>query len=352
MEDKCLLTRIGEAIDQRRQARKRRQTVLVSDQTSACPKRLFRWLPPTFGTVIFTLLVIGGLVWAQSVGAISLGTPNAVSTSTGTLAYQGRLATSSGQPLTQTVNMSFRLYNAASGGTSLWTEQWTGASSVQVSDGLFNVMLGSLTPIPQTVLTGNSNLFLGITVGTDGEMTPRVQLGSVPFATQALTVPDGSITTVKLANDFILPMVPRMIAYINKQNDIWLNSSPTGAPQTIETIPFTLPSAPTGYRWDLEWRINQRFGAMTNQSVTASFLLDGNVLKDSNGVAFAENGSLSIQSPPMDNMIFGGTVYQNNVASGNHTLTWQISAWGNISDQFLVRQRWLSLTAILVPASF
>jgi hypothetical protein len=39
---------------------------------------------------------------------------------------------------------------------------------------------------------------LGITVGTDDEMTPRVRLGSVPFAVQALTVPDGSITAAKL----------------------------------------------------------------------------------------------------------------------------------------------------------
>lgn len=97
--------------------------------------------------------------------------------------------------------MSFRLYRAASGGAPLWEEQWTGANSVQVSDGLFNVMLGSLNPIPQTVITENSNLFLGITVGTDSEMSPRVQLGSVPFATQALTVPDGSIIKAKLAAD-------------------------------------------------------------------------------------------------------------------------------------------------------
>jgi hypothetical protein len=60
-------------------------------------------------------------------------------------------------------------------------------------------MLGSLNPIGQSVITGNSNLFLGITVETDSEMNPRVQLGSVPFATQALTVPDGSVTTDKLA---------------------------------------------------------------------------------------------------------------------------------------------------------
>ncbi len=89
-------------------------------------------------------------------------------------------------------------------GSPLWEEQWTGANSVQVSDGLFNVMLGSVNPIGQAVITGNSNLFLGITVGTDSEMSPRVQLGSVPFATQALTVPDGSITTAKLAPDIQL----------------------------------------------------------------------------------------------------------------------------------------------------
>jgi len=37
-------------------------------------------------------------------------------------------------------------------------------------------------------------------VGTDDEMQPRVQLGSVPFAVQALTVPDGSVTTGKIAD--------------------------------------------------------------------------------------------------------------------------------------------------------
>jgi hypothetical protein len=111
------------------------------------------------------------------------------------------LADANGAPITNTVNMVFRLYGAASGGAPLWEEQWTGSNAVQVSDGLFNVMLGSLTPIPQSVITGNSNLFLGITVGTDDEMTPRVQLGSVPFAVQALTVPDGSITKAKLGAD-------------------------------------------------------------------------------------------------------------------------------------------------------
>ncbi|MFZ1754032.1 MAG: hypothetical protein WAU10_09820 [Caldilineaceae bacterium] len=161
------------------------------------PKNLRSWLPSR-GNVLFTTTMILMLVWAQTAGAFpSLDTS---ATSTGTIAYQGRLADSGGNPLTTTVNMTFRLYNASTGGSPLWSEDWTGPNGVQVSDGLFNVMLGSLTAIPQSVISGNPTLFLGITAGTDDEMAPRVQLGSVPFAVQALTVPNGSVTTSKLAD--------------------------------------------------------------------------------------------------------------------------------------------------------
>ncbi|MFZ1754034.1 MAG: hypothetical protein WAU10_09830 [Caldilineaceae bacterium] len=160
-------------------------------------RNLRTWLPSR-GNVIFTTLMIMLLVWAQTVGAFPA--LNSTSNSTGTIAYQGRLADSGGNPLTTTVNMTFRLYSTATGGSPLWQEDWTGSNGVQVSDGLFNVMLGSLTAIPQNVITGNPTLFLGITAGTDDEMSPRVQLGSVPFAVQALTVPNGSVTTPKLAD--------------------------------------------------------------------------------------------------------------------------------------------------------
>jgi len=163
---------------------------------------LRRFLTPHPGTLILTIVVVLGLLWAQSVGALPLGRPmsDTAGASTSTIAYQGRLADAAGQPLTGTYNMIFRLYTVATGGTPLWTEQWTGSNGVRVSDGLFNVMLGSLTPIPQSAIAGRSQLFLGIMVGTDDEMQPRVQLGSVPFAVQALTVPDGSVTTGKIAD--------------------------------------------------------------------------------------------------------------------------------------------------------
>ncbi|MBK9093158.1 MAG: hypothetical protein IPM84_10305 [Anaerolineae bacterium] len=173
---------------------------------------------PTPGNVLFTLLMIGLLLWASSAGALPLRLlgPNVPSTTT--IAYQGRLADAGGSPLTGAYSIIFRLYNAASGGAPLWEEQWTGQNGVQVSDGLFNVMLGSLTPIPQAVVTGNNTLWLGITVGTDDEMAPRVQLGSVPFAVQALTVPDGSVTTGKIADQAVTSQKQSAVTYYLNDN--------------------------------------------------------------------------------------------------------------------------------------
>jgi hypothetical protein len=99
--------------------------------------------------------------------------------------------------------MEFRIYDVPPGGALLWEEFWTGGNSVQVSDGLFNVMLGSVDNTLAGAIAGHNELYLGITVGTDSEMSPRVQLGSVPFSMQALTVSDGAIQTSMIANDAV-----------------------------------------------------------------------------------------------------------------------------------------------------
>jgi len=126
-----------------------------------------------------------GLLYAQRAGAFPASQVRTPSSSTSTLPYQGRLTDANGTPLDGTYSMSFQLYNTASGGSALWSEEWDFTDAVVVNDGLFNVLLGSLTPIPQNVITGNSSLWLGISIETDSEMTPRVQVGSVPFAFQA-----------------------------------------------------------------------------------------------------------------------------------------------------------------------
>ena len=154
------------------------------------------WLPSR-GNVLFTLLVVAGLLWATTAGALPLRAPTLAGDSTTTISYQGRLADSSGNPITTPgVGMQFRLYNTDTGGSPLWEESHT---AVPVEDGLFHVLLGSTNPIPVSLLANNNTLWLGITVGSDSEMVPREQIASVPYAMIASTVPDGSITEDKLA---------------------------------------------------------------------------------------------------------------------------------------------------------
>ena len=160
-------------------------------------RRLARWLLPSPGNVLFTLLVVVGLLWANNAGALPFRAPTLAGDSTTTISYQGRLADSSGNPInTSGVGMQFRLYNTDIGGSPLWEESHT---AVPVEDGLFHVLLGSTNPIPVSLLANNSTLWLGVTVGSDSEMTPREQIASVPYAMIASTVPDGSITEDKLA---------------------------------------------------------------------------------------------------------------------------------------------------------
>jgi hypothetical protein len=194
-----ILLQLGETID--RYSAARRQATDGVDRLSPSQSRrshqLVRWFLPNGGTLLIVLL----LIFTQSVWARSL--QNTATTSTSTISYQGRLADANGNPLTGVYNMEFRVYNHPTAGEPLWTEYWTGGNSVQISDGLFNVMLGSINASLVSAIQGNNELYLGITVGSDTEMTPRIQLGSVPFSMQALTVPDNSITGAKIIENSI-----------------------------------------------------------------------------------------------------------------------------------------------------
>jgi hypothetical protein len=96
------------------------------------------------------------------------------------LQYQGRLTDAGGAPLNGTFSVVFSVYIAAEGGSAIYQE----TNNVVVNNGLFNILLGSVTPIPSS-LFNNDQLFLGITVGSDAEMTPRQQIASVAFAQRA-----------------------------------------------------------------------------------------------------------------------------------------------------------------------
>jgi hypothetical protein len=76
--------------------------------------------------------------------------------------------------------MVFNIHDAASGGNSLWSETQT----VSVYKGIYYVVLGENTAVSVEVFDG-SERYLGIKVGADSEMVPRLKLVSVGNAYKA-----------------------------------------------------------------------------------------------------------------------------------------------------------------------
>lgn len=108
--------------------------------------------------------------------------------------YQGYLTTRSGSPINGTRTLTFKIYSVATGGSSQWAETQT---DVPVTNGLFNVVLGSvssLTAVSSAEWRGS--LYLGVTVQGDVELAPRQLLVSVPYALGAARVDYDQVITV------------------------------------------------------------------------------------------------------------------------------------------------------------
>ncbi|HPV25359.1 MAG TPA: hypothetical protein PLJ65_14385, partial [Casimicrobium sp.] len=102
-----------------------------------------------------------------------------------TINYQGYLTTPSGAAVNGNVAMTLKLYDAVVAGNELYAETHP---SVTVANGIFNVQVGSVTPMG---LNFTAPYFLGVTVGTDPEMTPRRPLTAAPYAVTAENIAPG-----------------------------------------------------------------------------------------------------------------------------------------------------------------
>jgi hypothetical protein len=107
--------------------------------------------------------------------------------------YQGRLTNASGNPVADgSYLMKFKIYGSADGDDSLW---YSGYQSVTVTDGLFTYQLGSAVQLHDD-LFADTLRWLGITVGTDPEITPRTRLVSVAYSYRVSTVDGASGGTI------------------------------------------------------------------------------------------------------------------------------------------------------------
>ena len=82
------------------------------------------------------------------------------------LNYQGKLTNASNVAVEDgTYNMRFWLLTSSTVATTsaLWTESLTDTNKVQVTNGLFSIMLGSTSPL--TAVDFNQTLYLGVEIG-------------------------------------------------------------------------------------------------------------------------------------------------------------------------------------------
>ncbi len=156
-------------------------------------------------------LLTAGLLLVLSIQTVAAAVPQFINT-------QLRLRTSGGMPVTTATTVQFSLYMSAaggapgdaatSGGPLLWKEVYDGstASCAQITpdaQGYVAVNLGACTSFPGYLSFNTSTLYLGVKVGTDSELSPRLRLGSSPFAMNADTVNGLSATTTAAASSLL-----------------------------------------------------------------------------------------------------------------------------------------------------
>jgi hypothetical protein len=106
-----------------------------------------------------------------------------------TLSYQGVLKDSGGNIVPDgDYTVTFRIYDVDSAGTALWTQTQT----LPVVDGILNAILGKPLGID---LPFDTAYFLGVEVGTEGELEPRLELTSAPYAHRA-AIADSALNCV------------------------------------------------------------------------------------------------------------------------------------------------------------
>ncbi len=102
-------------------------------------------------------------------------------------------------------DFEFKLFNVSSGGSAIWTETRTGGNQVAVTDGIFQVSLGSVTTFASAgVDFTNDTIYLEVSFNSE-VMGTRIRLSSAAYSlfaeqVQGLTIPSGE--TVTFADSF------------------------------------------------------------------------------------------------------------------------------------------------------
>jgi Collagen triple helix repeat (20 copies) len=145
-------------------------------------------------------------------------------------------------PINSTEQVTFVLYDTStSGGVVLWRE----THAITFVEGKYHVILGADTANPLfEEMFVRGQIELGVTIGADAELQPRLHLHSVPFAFEA-------ITSENVTGD----IMPRSVTIHNDRNEVipvidsagrWVGS-PTGLQGPVGPPGNPGPQGPQGF---------------------------------------------------------------------------------------------------------
>lgn len=105
--------------------------------------------------------------------------------------YQARLADPDGVPLSGSRDLTFSIWDAETGGNALWTE---GPRSIDLPNGLLDVLLGEVTPIPSSTFSA-PHRWLEVAIG-GVPLSPRERLAAVAYAHTSDRLGDRTVAQV------------------------------------------------------------------------------------------------------------------------------------------------------------
>ncbi len=124
--------------------------------------------------------------------------PLAASAQPAFVTIQGVLTDANDVPIDEETDLTISIYASDTDTTPLYTE----TQSVLVDGGFFTLYLGAVQALDLELFKNNSAPFLGITVGDEAEMAPRLPIGTVPFAAFAPYAGDAATLGGMAPSDF------------------------------------------------------------------------------------------------------------------------------------------------------
>jgi hypothetical protein len=238
------------------------------------------------------------------------------------LSFKANLTDSKGNPITDKTDVTFSIYTQPSGGAPIYTGGCTGENALTPTlKGEIQAKLGKdcgMTALPESLFTANSQLYLGITAGSDPEMQPRKQLANVGFATTA-----SNIQGFQTGNS------ASSIPVINQEGDLIIDSENAGIKSISKSTNFTVGSA---FDLTLEASGEGNIVLQTKDAGDISFKTHVNGA-DRERLLIANNGNIGINGA--DTSLFGvqvagdiGPNFTNVYDLGSPTHQWNV-IYGN-----------------------